>query len=507
ALDLSLFVVIFLVVILCGIVFKNTYNFAICALFFILGYANVFLQCVNDFKVSEDAIYSPASAAKLILTQNSITKKDKQKAEAEVVALYSNGTWKKTHGKTLIYISGLPDSTLPLGTTLIVPARFDSIRNFTPDFDYKTFLARKQIHTQIFVHSSKVIYGEQQTHGTLQMFAQKINTSCEKALQKYLHSEREFSVVNAMLLGNQAGMDEETAMSYRSTGAVHILSVSGMHLGVFAFILLHIFSFLKRKKWKLWLRFFIVCSFIWLYALITGMSASVIRAATMFSFVALGQCLDRNISIYRSLMLSAFLLLTINPLLIYNVGLQLSYAAVLGIAAIHPQLQKLWKIKTSATSKTTGAKNNTLVLKPLYKSGKFLYDLSSISISAQLLTLPFILYYFKQFPIYFLPSNFIASPLSSIILPAGMLVCLLHFLFEPLATFAGFLLEKICLMLNSTLAWIAGLPYAVYAISMSVAGGIMLYAAILFFLFAYKKRNKYAFHLSLVSLWLCVLFT
>jgi competence protein ComEC len=341
------------------------------------------------------------------------------------------------------------------------------------------------------VHSSKVAFiqnssedGLSTNNFSLKKFAQKVNISCEKALKKYLHSEREFEVINAMLLGNQAGMDEETAMSYRNTGAVHILSVSGMHLGVFAFILLHLFSFLKRKKWKLWLRFFIVCSFIWLYAVITGMSASVIRAATMFSFVALGQCLDRNISIYRSLMLSAFLLLTIDPLLIYNVGFQLSYAAVFGIAAIHPQLQKFWRI------------NNKL--------GKFLYDLSSISISAQLLTLPFILYYFKQFPIYFLPSNFIASPLSSIILPAGMLVCLLNFVFSPAATIAGFLLEKICLLLNAALAWIASLPYAVYSISMSAAAGIMLYSAILFFLFAYRKRNKYAFHFSLLSLWLCV---
>jgi competence protein ComEC len=256
--------------------------------------------------------------------------------------------------------------------------------------------------------------------------------------------------------------------------------------------LLKTLSFLKRKRI---LKSVIVCTAIWGYALITGLGASVMRAATMFTLVALGQCVGRKVSIFRSLTLSAFILFVYNPLLIYDVGLQLSYAAVLGIAVLQPKFQALWKIQ----------KPKSVALKPLYKIAKGIYELTTVSFAAQLFTVPLILYYFQQFPIYFLLGNLIASPLANIILPAGMAVCVLHFLFSPIATAAGFVLEKICLLLNTVLEWVSSLPNAVFLISMSVAGGILLYAAILFFAIAFKERNKHALYAALCFVWICLI--
>ncbi|MDR0618903.1 MAG: ComEC family competence protein [Bacteroidales bacterium] len=524
------FFLVCVILLLAGILLKNFRNIFICVIFFSFGFANVFLQQYHSLPPHYTACaLNDVAAVKLILNQNSITKKDKQKAEAEVIGLYfdngctnrsiehwnlrkiielyfdngcinsnngmansgtARGTWRSTCGKTLLYLSKAPDSSIPYGTTIIVKARFDSIRNFIPDFDYKKFLQRKQIHTQIFVPYSKAII-IQPSHTSLKSTAIKISGQCKNILHKYL-SGNELAVVSAMLLGDQTDMDEELRASYRNAGVVHTLCVSGMHLAIFSLILLKVLSFLKRKRI---LQLIIVCAAIWGYAFITGLGASVMRAATMFTLVALGQCIGRKVTIYRSLTLSAFILFVYNPLLIYDVGLQLSYAAVLGIAVLQPKFQALWKIRKPKSS----------ILKPFCKIAKGCYELTTVSFAAQLFTVPLILYYFKQFPIYFIFGNLIASPLANIILPAGITVCILHFIFSPLAVVAGFILEKICLLLNIVLEWIANLPNAVYFISMSVAGGISLYLAILFFAIALKQRNKYAFYAALCFVWICLI--
>jgi competence protein ComEC len=401
----------------------------------------------------------------------------------------SNSKWRSVYGKTLLYLTKAPDSSIPYGTTIIVKARFDSIRNFIPAFDYKTFLERKQIYTQIFAPYSKAIM-VQPSQRSLKSVAIKINGQCKDILQRYL-SGNEFAVTGAMLLGDQTDMDEELRASYRNAGVVHTLCVSGMHLAIFSLLLLKALSFLKRRRV---LKLFIVCAAIWGYALITGLGASVMRAATMFTLVALGQCVDRKVSIYRSLALSAFILLTCNPLLVYDVGLQLSYSAVLGIAVLQPKIRTLWTVRKPRRS----------FLKPLYGVAKFSYELTAVSIAAQIFTVPLILYYFKQFPIYFILGNLVASPIANVILPAGMAVCILHFIFSPLAAAAGFMLEKICFVLNTLLGWVSGLPNAVFTVSMSFVGGLMLYASILFFAIALKRRDRYAFHAALCSLWLCI---
>jgi competence protein ComEC len=511
-----------LILLLAGILLKNFRGVFICVIFYVLGYVNIFLQQYHAAPPHYTAFaLNEVGAIKLVLNQNSITKKDKQKAEAEVVGLYfgdnvatgggkdggncdkgadrsgntrtgsnSDGMWQSTCGKTLLYLSKAPDSNIPFGTTIIIKARFDSIRNFAPNFDYKKFLERKQIYTQIFAPYSKAII-TQPSNTSLKSIAIKISKQCKNILHRYL-SGNEFAVVSAMLLGDQTDMDEELRTSYRNAGVVHTLCVSGMHLAIFSLILLKVLSFLKRKRI---LQLIIVCVAIWGYALITGLGASVMRAATMFTLVAFGQCIGRKVPVYRSLTLSAFILFVYNPLLIYNVGLQLSYAAVLGIAVLQPKFQTFLKIQ----------KPKSPILKPLCKIAKGIYELTTVSFAAQLFTVPFILYYFKQFPIYFLFGNLIASPLANIILPAGIAVCILHFIFSPFADTAGFVLEKICLLLNVILELVANLPNAVYMISMSAAGGILLYTSILFFVLALQKRNKYAFHAALCSLWICLI--
>ncbi|MDR0763770.1 MAG: ComEC family competence protein [Bacteroidales bacterium] len=492
SLDFSSVLILLFSVLLVGTILKNFRNVFICVIFFAFGYANTFLQQYHASPPHYMAFaFNDATAIKLMLNQNSITKKDKQKAEAEVVGLYYNDRWQSVCGKTLLYLSKAPsDSNIPFGTTIIVKARFDSIRNFTPNFDYKTFLQRKQIYTQIFASYSKAAV-IQSSRTSLKSAAIEINKQCKNILYKYL-SGNEFAVTSAMLLGDQTDMDEELRVSYRNAGVVHTLCVSGMHLAIFSFLLLKVLSFLKRRRV---LKLLIICTAIWGYSFIAGLGASVMRAATMFTLVALGQCVGRKVSIYRSLVLSAFILFVWNPLLLWNAGLQLSYAAVLGIAVLQPKFQIFWKIQ----------KPKYILLKPLYKIAKGIYELTTVSLAAQLFTVPLVLYYFKQFPVYFLLGNLIASPLANIILPAGMAVCILHFIFSPVASVAGFVLEKICLLLNTVLEWVSGLPNAVYTISMSISGGLLLYTTILFFAIAIKKRNKYAFHAALCSLWICLI--
>ena len=246
--------------------------------------------------------------------------------------------------------------------------------------------------------------------------------------------------VPALILGYKDELNDEIKLAYTNTGAMHVLAVSGLHVGmIWGFVAL-VLSWVPIRKpfWK-WTKLVITIASLWLFALITGASPSVLRAATMFSFVIVGNSIGRSGSIYNTLAASAFLLLLINPFLIKEVGFQLSYLAVIGIVYFQPKIYRLWYIKN--------------------KAGDFLWKLSSVAIAAQITTFPLSLYYFHQLPLYFWLSGLVVVPFAFWILGSGVLLMISSALLPFLAKFIGLILNGIIWLMNALIFLIEQIPF------------------------------------------------
>jgi len=219
---------------------------------------------------------------------------------------------------------------------------------------------------------------------------------------------------------------------------------------------------------------------IWSYANITGLAPSVMRAGTMFTFVLFGNFLQRNTNVFHSLSSSLFLLLTLNPLLLFEMGFQFSYSAVFGIVLLQKPIYKLYKPKTKVV--------------------KYFWELSSVSIAAQFATAPIAIYYFGQFPNYFFIGNLVVIFLSFWVVLTG--VAIMAFSFIPyISQLIGYLLIYEIKIMNYTAKFVEALPYSTTEqISISLVQLILIYLMFGFFFYAYSNKNKKCFLYGLVSL-------
>jgi len=247
------------------------------------------------------------------------------------------------------------------------------------------------------------------------------------------------SVLSALTLGYKNDLDYKIQQSYASTGAIHVLAVSGLHVGIVFVIISYFLKFLGKKTLARIVRFVISVLLIWFFAFLTGGSPSVLRASLMFSFIALGQVLKRTGSIYNSIFASAFFLLLYNPFLLFDLSFQLSYSAVISIVFFQPKIFKLISFKN-----------------PILK---WVWGLTSVSISAQIGTVPITIFYFHQFPNYFILSNFVVIPLATLVIWISLLFFMsLHF--EPIAQVIANVLQHIIYYQNILIQEIEHLPYS-----------------------------------------------
>ena len=271
-------------------------------------------------------------------------------------------------------------------------------------FDYQNYLSKKNIYQQVFVKNQQVIFIKSSAEQWLRI-VDDVRIKIQKSLKNQHFSQDEFAVINALILGQRQEISKELINDYSKAGAIHILAVSGLHVG----IILLIFSYLLKplewfKKGKV-IKFCLLIIFLWFFALLAGMSASVVRAVTMFSAVAFGQFINRKNAIEQSLVLSMFLLLLVKPMFLFDVGFQLSYLAVFGIIWIQPVVYNLWQPRIYILRKA--------------------WQILSVSIAAQFGVLPLSLYYFHQFPGLFLISNLVIIPFMGVILTLGIIIIML----------------------------------------------------------------------------------
>ncbi len=328
-------------------------------------------------------------------------------------------------------------------------------------FDYSRFLHLKNIDFQGFVRANEWQPLDSLNGNPVLHLSQRLRHDFLDVLETHLTKKNEYAVGSALILGYKDELNEDLKTAYANTGAMHVLAVSGLHVGMIWGIVAMLLGRIRWRHpaWK-WLKMSISLICLWLFALITGASPSVLRATTMFSFVIAGMTLSRSGNIYNTLAASAFCLLLFNPFLVYEVGFQLSYFAVMGIVYFQPKIYRLWYIEN--------------------RVGNFFWELTAVAIAAQITTFPLSLYYFHQFPLYFWLSGFVVIPFAFLILGGGVMLLVIHAILPFLAVYAGMLLNGLIWMMNSLIFLIEQIPYGLLSgIWISVGMMIAAYGFIL----------------------------
>ncbi len=301
------------------------------------------------------------------------------------------------------------------------------------EFNYKEYLQRQQIYHQLKLNDNEILLLDLERH-TIKGFASKLRNTININLQKFNFSNDQLSIINALLLGQRQDISTELYNNYKNAGAVHILAISGLHIGIILLILNFLLKPIELFKYGKFIKLLILVIILWLFALIAGYSASVVRAVTMFTAITIGLTFNKRSKGNNALVISMFFLLLFNPFYLFDVGFQLSYLAVFFIINLQPELVKLFK--------------------PKYKIIRYFWLLFTVTIAAQIGVLPLSLYYFHQFPGLFFISSMVIIPFLGLILGLGFLIIILV-LFQTLpitfVKFYAFIIET----LNNFVAYIS----------------------------------------------------
>ncbi|WP_232520880.1 ComEC/Rec2 family competence protein [Flagellimonas nanhaiensis] len=300
-------------------------------------------------------------------------------------------------------------------------------------FNYKDFLKKQGIFHQIRVNPESVLVHNHHTW-TLLGKASRAREHIISKLKREHFGKEELAVIQALLLGQRDDISESTYNDYANAGAIHILAVSGLHVGILLLLLQFVLSPLERLPKGNTLKLVLIVLLLWGYAFVAGLSPSIIRAVTMFSFLAYALYLNRPTNSFNIVALSMFFILLVKPLMLFQVGFQMSYAAVLAIVWIYPKLQRFWLPENFIVRKT--------------------WQLLSVSVAAQLGVLPISLFYFHQFPALFFISNLLVIPFLGLILGFGVLTIVLS-LFNYLPSFLVTGYNWTIKTMNSVIGWFA----------------------------------------------------
>jgi competence protein ComEC len=278
-------------------------------------------------------------------------------------------------------------------------------------------------------------------------------------IDQYVRRPESKQIALALLLGQKESLSKEVKQAYSATGTQHILAVSGLHVGIIYSILLLPLTFFKQKGHVLQKSYLIfVLGLIWIYALMTGFSPSVVRAVVMFSLVTLGQMRKRKPSIWNILAFSALLLLVLDPDIQTDLGFQLSYLAVAGIVGLQPILLRMW------------APSNRVL--------DYFWQMATVTLAAQLITSPLTLHYFHSFPTYFLVANLLIVPLSYVILCVGVPFLLLAWI-PIVGSVLGASVDFLLFIQNEITYTLQELPAALWkGIHLSFVGMVAIWGAL-----------------------------
>ncbi len=430
------------------------------------------------------------SHLRIKITEPVSEKTNSWQVTGDVTHVVSSDSMVSTVGKKIIYLEK-DDAAKNLfyGDILLIPANYQEVSDSkNPNtFQYKRYLSRENIFHQSYHRTGSWYFTGTNEGGRFMKMAHQMRQKAIETLEKNGLTGREFSVASALLLGYRDFLDEELQEDFAGAGAMHILCVSGLHVGIIFMFLNVLFSFFKKIKYGTYYKSLIIILIIWFYAAITGMSPSVMRASTMFSFLAIGQTFKRSTNIYNTLASSALILILMDPFIIFKIGFQLSYIAVISIVSMQPMLYKQIYFKN--------------------KIAKQAWGIITVSIAAQLGTGPLALFYFNQFPNYFLLTNLAVIPLTGLIIQWGVLFFMLSpleilsSLFTHVSLWTGKILSLLIFIMHKTVSFIENLPLSTSNnIYITFTETLFIFAIITSMVIFFTHKNKHFFTVSLVFL-------
>lgn len=381
--------------------------------------------------------------------------------------------------KSLVY-QDKNDSLLKIGDRFQGVFVFDSIKKpLNPvSFSYQKFLSRQNIYFQTTLNTThEQILSSKDFFSKAEQFRQK----CIKSFDSYNLSDEHKALIAALLFGYKNDLPNELLLNYKRAGVMHLLAISGLHIGIICFCINFLISFiLPNKKARLLIVVLVLIGFVF----ISGFGASVIRSVLMFVLIALGVFSGSQTKMLSVLSVAFFLTLLVWPQSLFDVGFQLSYLAVFSIVWLYPAFQR--KI------------NN------LPKMLQYFAGILAISIVVQLGLSPLLLYHFKEVSLLFLVSNLIAIPLITIVLIFSVVLLPLNFVSDKLGSFFAEFLQLILNFINNSISFVASFE-SFYLKEISFTIVQLFIGLIALFLLGCKVSKKYQFH-KYFSLGVLVLF-
>ncbi len=379
------------------------------------------------------------------LDEPPVEKTNSVKAEASVNLVVQGDKSIPVKGKIILYFKK-DTSAQPLsyGSRILFQKPLQRIKNAgnPGGFDYERYCLFKGITYQVYLKSGEFEVWKEKRENWFDHFLFSTREKILTILRNNINDNKERGLAEALLIGYKDDLDKELEQSYANTGVVHIIVIAGLHLGIVYWVLVLFIKPLKKRKKIKWLAPVITISGLWLFALLAGAHAPVVRAAVMLTCVVLAENLGRKTSIYNTLAVSAFILLCYNPFWLWDAGFQLSFAAVASIVTFMRPIYNWVYFKNKALD--------------------FIWKINAVSMAAQLFTFPFVIYHFHQFANLFLLTNMMAVPIAILILLGEIFLCFISFII-PMAVMIGSVLSLLIRFMNLYIQRIESLPFSRWA--------------------------------------------
>lgn len=412
-----------------------------------------------------------------------VAKEKAYKAEAAVTYMIDSAGSRPLSGNIIIYFKKASSTqNLKAGVQLLFKKPLQEIRNAgnPGSFDFRQYSLFNGITHQVYLTGKDYMILPGKNIAVWKDLLLKTREYVLHAIKANIKGKKEQGLAEAMLIGYRDDLDKSLLQSYSNTGVVHVIAVSGMHLSLLYWVVSLLLRPLLKNRSARWLYALLVLGILWGFSFIAGGAASVVRAAVMFSFITIGKQINRNVSIYNILAASAFCQLVYNPYWLWDVGFQLSYIAVLSIIIFYRHVYSLLYIKNQILDK--------------------IWQLAAVSIAAQILTTPLSIYYFHQFPVYFLLANMVVVPVSSMVL-VGTLILVILSPVKIFAVFTGALLNALIWWLNTFIERMETFPFALWeGLQINIPQAILLLLIIAGLSFWLIEKHKAGVWFALAGL-------
>jgi competence protein ComEC len=417
--------------------FTWLYGVHYCLMFFFLG---IVLVQLNPLKSTVPL--NKENYFELLVVENPENTEKSLRIDVEIRAFSDDGKrWSKCDERSIIYMDKNTSTKFHPGDVLITQTVFNAISppQNPEEFDVREYFKRKKIFSTSFVNAENIVVVDSGQISPYRKFVFALQQYSLETLQKAKLQSEELAVALALLIGNKQYLEDELRDSYAASGTVHLLAVSGLHVGIVFLILNIVLRFMNRKPKLRLVKGFIILVSLWTYASVAGLASSIVRASSMFSIFIIADMTGKPKSTYNNIALSCFIMCLLNPYVIFETGFQLSYFAVLSIVYFQPKF-----------------------MKPFYLCNKFIkpvIECTTVTLSAQLGTLPVILLTFKLFPTYFIFSNLLLVPYTSLVMYIGVTV--IAFSWQSfLLTISGAALNFSIYLMNSVVKFFDKLPFS-----------------------------------------------